>query len=100
MRPRVGGGDDGAMHVLYEVHVAAGVDPARLLSAEVLEDTRSKLMTWEEAVAIGFKALPEPPAGRLVRYVGVAGGPRDAKFVLHVLENSPAATAIRTYEVA
>lgn len=67
------------MHVLFEVHIAPGADPDRLLSAEVLQDTKTKLMTWAEARAGNTLVdepvpctLSEPPAGNRQCALGCA----------------------------
>lgn len=86
------------MHVLFEVHIAPGVDPDRLLPDDVLQSAKVKPLTWSEARATGFANLPEPPAGKQVRYISAIG--RDARFVHHVLENNPGVTSIRTYDVS
>lgn len=83
--------------MLLEIVLAHGIDPARLLSEEVARDTRARLMTHEEARAAGFVGLPEPAAGKLVRYVAAFG--RDAKFLHHVLENNPGVLSMRSYEI-
>jgi hypothetical protein len=85
------------MLVLFEVTVAQGADPSRLLPDEVVTDAKVKVMTLAEARAVGFAGLQEPPEGRVVRYISAVG--RDAKFIHHVLENSAAVASMRTYEV-
>lgn len=90
-------GDDVRMLVLFEIHLARGADPSQLLSAEVSRDAKAKVLTWEEARAIGFAGLPAPPEGRDVRYISAIG--RDARWIQHVLENSPLVASMRSYEV-
>ena len=85
------------MLVLFEVHIAQGADPSQLLSAEVARDAKAKLLTWDEARALGFAGLPEPPAGRQVRYIAAVG--RDAKWISHVLEGSPIVDKIHSHQV-
>lgn len=83
--------------MLIEIVLAHGFDPARLLSDDVVRDTHAKLMTHAETRAAGFAGLPEPPEGKLVRYVAAYG--RDAKFLHHVLENNPNVLSMRSYEI-
>ncbi len=60
------------MMVVFEVHVAPGSDPTRILSAETMRETQAQVMTFDEAKKVGFNGLPETPAGHEVRLVAVA----------------------------
>jgi hypothetical protein len=85
------------MLVLFEVTIARGADVSQLLSPEVARDAKAKVLTWDEARALGFAGVPEPPADREVRYISAIG--RDAKWISHILETSSIVDKMRTYEV-
>lgn len=82
--------------MLFEIHLARHIDPAKLLSEDVVENTRVKLMNYDEARSAGYARLPAP-SDEHVRYLVASG--RDAKFLHHVLENNPGVLSMRTYEV-
>ena len=84
------------MMVLFEVHVAPGSKPFEL-SEELLAETKAQVMTPAEAKAVGFNGLPEPPAGREVKYIAVAQ--RDQRWVQQALEASPAVAGFRVHDV-
>jgi hypothetical protein len=86
-----------AMMVVFEVHIAPGSDPARLLSAETLRETNAQVMTFAEAKNVGFAGLPEPPADHQVRLIAVAK--RDASFVHRALETSESVGQFRMFDV-
>lgn len=82
--------------MLFEIHLARGADPSRILSEDSTRDGKVKLMTWDEAQAAGFAGLPAPPDGPTVRYAAASG--REAKFLHHVFANNPDVVTLRTYE--
>lgn len=82
--------------MLFEIHLAHGVDPSLLLPDALTGDHKIKVMTWAEARA-GFARLPEPSADGEVRYIAATG--REAKFVHHVLENNVNVLRMRTFEI-
>jgi hypothetical protein len=89
-----------AMMVVFEVHVAPGGDPNRILSAETLRETQAQVMTSAEAKKVGFAGLPEPPFGHEsheVRLVAVAK--RDAAWIQRALEANDAVGQFRVFDV-
>jgi hypothetical protein len=87
----------GRMMVVFEVSLVHGADPENLLSAEILSETKAQVMTVEDARAVGFAGLPEPPSDKVVRLIAVAE--RDARWVQRGLETSEAVTSIRVHQV-
>ncbi len=85
------------MLIVFEVHVAAGSDPATLLSAEIRRETQAQVMTHAEAGQVGFGGLPEPPADREVRFVAVAD--RDKAWIQRALEGNEAVAGFRVHTV-
>jgi hypothetical protein len=85
------------MMVVFEVHLAPGMDTSQLLSAEAVRDTQAQIMTLDDARKVGFAGLPEPPPGQEVRLIAVAK--RDAGYVQRRLEANDAAMSFRMHEV-
>ncbi len=85
------------MMVVFEVHVAPGSDPNTLLTAEAQRDTHAQVMTHDDAKKVGFGGLPEPPAGREVRFIAV--GKRDAAWIHRALESNEAVATFRMFDV-
>jgi hypothetical protein len=84
------------MMVVFEVFVAPGSDPATLLTAETLRDTKAQVMTLDEARKVGFQGLPDPGEHE-VRLIAVAK--RDASWIHRALETCEAAARFRMYDV-
>lgn len=85
------------MMMVFEVYLAAGVDPDGLLTSETIGDTGAQVMTLEEARAVGFSSLPEP-GDKVVRFIAVAE--RDARRIQRVLETNHIVSRFRVHEVA
>ncbi len=85
------------MMVVFEVHVAPGSDPSRILSAEAQRETQAQVMTFDEAKKVGFNGLPAPPADHEVRLIAVAK--RDAKWIQKALETNEAVGQFRMFDV-
>jgi hypothetical protein len=86
-----------AMMVVFEVHLAVGADPSRLLSPEALRETHAQVMTVAEAKKVGFAGLPEAPADHEVRLIAVAK--RDASWIHRALETNEAVGQFRMFDV-
>lgn len=81
--------------MLFEIHLAPGVDPSCLLPDALTGDGKIRVMTPAEARA-AFPRLPGPSGEHTICYVAAAG--RDAKFVHHVLENNVNVVRMRSFE--
>lgn len=84
------------MMVVFEVLLAPGADPDRLLTADVKKETQAQVMTLDEARKVGFAGLPESP-GHEVRLIAVAR--RDAPWIHRQLETNEAVGSFRVHEV-
>jgi hypothetical protein len=96
LRARAGAGDDGEMMVVFEVFLAPGADPEKLLSKETLLETKAQVMTVNEARKVGFAGLPDP-GDKEVRLIAVAK--RDAPWIHRAMETSEAVGGFRVHEV-
>lgn len=83
--------------VVFEVHVAPGSDPSRLLSEETKRETQAQVMTYDEASKVGFNGLPAAPSDHEVRLIAVAK--RDAAWVQRALETNEAVGQFRMFDV-
>jgi len=86
------------MHVMFEVYLAPGATGEGMFTQETLDDTMAQMMTPEQAKAVGFDGLPEPPEG--VNSVFIVVAKRDERRILNVLERSPDAAKFRMHEVS
>ncbi len=85
------------MHVMFEVYLAPGATGEGMFTQETLDDTMAQMMTPEQAKAVGFDGLPEPPEG--VSSVFVVVAKRDERRIYNVLEGNPQAAQFRVHEV-
>jgi hypothetical protein len=85
------------MMVVFEVHVAPGSDPTRILSAETQRETQAQIMTVAEAQKVGFGGLPDAPADHEVRLIAVAQ--RDAPWIQRALETNESVGQFRKFDV-
>lgn len=84
------------MMVVFEVFVAPGSDPSRLIGEETKRETNAQVMTLDEARKVGFAGLPDSP-GQEVRLIAVAK--RDAPWIHRALETSDAVGTFRMHEI-
>lgn len=84
--------------VIFRVLIAQGSGPDDLLSKEVLKETKARIMTFEEALALGFEGLPPDPEDMIVRFVLVAKP--EAGFIQSRLDGNPNVSMIEMSEVA
>jgi len=84
------------MMVVFEVFLATGSDPARLLTEETKRETKAQVMTMDEARKVGFQGIPDTP-GHEVRLIAVAK--RDAPWIHRALEGNEVVASFRVHEV-
>ena len=86
------------MIVIFRVLISQGCNPDDLLSDEVLKETKARIMTLEQASAMGLEGLPQSPADMVVRFVLVAHS--EAGFIQSRLEGNPSVSLIEMSELA
>ena len=74
------------MMVLFEVHLAPGVDGKTSLPDETIQETSAQLMTYEEVINVGFRGLDQPSPGE--NFIWIAVAKRDAPWIHRSLETN------------
>jgi len=82
---------------MFEVYLAPGATGEGMFTQETLDDTMAQMMTPEQAKAVGFDGLPEPPDGVNALFVVVAK--RDERRIHNALEASAQAAQFQMHEV-
>lgn len=85
------------MLAVFEVYVAPGSDPEKLITPETQRETHAQVMTLEDARKVGFAGLEPAPHGGEVRLIAVAA--RDARWIQRALEGNEGVAQFRVHEV-
>lgn len=85
------------MLAVFEVFLAPGGESRPLLTEEIARETMAQVMTYDEAVKVGFSGLEPDPKGREVRFIAVRR--RDAPWIHRALETNEAVASFRVHEV-
>jgi hypothetical protein len=84
------------MLTVFEVAIAPGSDPEKLLTSETRKETQAQVMTLDEARQVGFAGF-EPMPDVEVRLIAVAS--RDARWIHRALESNEVVASFKVHEV-
>lgn len=86
--------------MVFEVFLTPGADPSQILREETCRESQAQILTVPDAVKIGLRGLPDPPAAKASREIRlILVNRRYLNWIHRALEMSDAVDIFRVHEL-